>query len=81
MTKYTDNDHYEIDKARVVAKLSRHLHNKSIIHSESVFTNDILDLLNQSKWIGADSSIIFNNQPVNQPCTLLKNVDTTTVPN
>ena len=60
MTKYTDNDQYETDKARVVDKLSRHLHNKSIIHSESVFTNDILDLLKQSKWIDSD----FSTKPI-----------------
>ena len=60
MTKYTDNEQYESDKARVVDKLSRHLHNKSIIHSESVFTNDILDLLKQSKWIDSD----FSTKPI-----------------
>ena len=61
MTKYTSNEQYESDKARVVAKLSRHLHNKSIMRSESIFTNDILDLLNQSKWIGTNEEADNNN--------------------
>lgn len=54
MIKYTSNEQYEMEKARVIDKLSRHLHNKSIMRSESIFTNDILDLLKQSKWIGND---------------------------
>ena len=70
MIKYTSNEQYEKDRLKIIA---RH----SILKNMDI---DILDLLRQSKWIGADIPII-NNQPVNQPCTLLKDVDTTMIPN
>ena len=69
MTKYTSNEQYERDKARLI----------NILIGGGV-EDFAVNILKQSKWIGADSPIIINNQPVNQHCTLLKDVDTTTVP-
>ena len=83
MTKYTSNEQYEKDKARFIADIKRFSEIQKILHGalEHREAEELADLLKQSKWIGADSPIIINNQPVNQPCTLLKDVDTTTVPN
>ena len=68
MTKYTSNEQYEKDRLKIIA---RH----SILKDMGI---DIIDLLNQSKWIGADNQQNCGNY---KPCTLLKDVDTTTVPN
>ena len=63
MIKYTSNEQYERDKARLI----------NILIGGGV-EDFAINMLKQSKWIGAD-------EPVNQPCTLLRDVDTTTVPN
>ena len=90
MTKYTSNKQYEKDKALLIEKFKKDLDN--IYSLDPLDVADVLNLLKQSKWIGAvdgnvyakghrTNSPIINNQPINKPCTLLKDVDTTTIPN
>ena len=69
MIKYTSNEQYEKDRLKIIA---RH----SILKDMNI---DILDLLRQSKWIGADEQRDEYNQF--RKCSLLKDVDTTTIPN
>ena len=78
MAKYNDNKEYENDKASLIHRLGFYIEEGWNPDSDEL--NEILDLLKQSKWTGVDPPII-NNQPVNKPCTLLKDVDTTTIPN
>ena len=88
MTKYTSNEQYEMDKAKFIANILRFSEIQKLLHGtrEHQEAEDLADLLKQSKWIGAvdgdvyakghraGSTIITDNQP----CTLLKDVDTTT---
>ena len=79
MTKYTSNEQYEKDKAYLIDVFEQEkLWGERVLKIKSPEDSDcnkLIDLLKQSEWIGAV------NQPINQPCTLLKNVDTTTIPN
>ena len=52
MTKYTDNDHYENDKAKLFNALE-----SFSVYSRPRLLDRIWDLLQQSKWIGSDFSI------------------------
>ena len=72
MTKYTSNEQYERDKAALIRIAKGNV--VPLIENADVFAN----LLEQSKWIGA-----VNQQDCgyHKPCTLLKDVDTTTIPN
>ena len=56
MTKYTDNDHYERDKAALI----RIAEGNSILNLIDN-SDTIANLLNQSKWIGADEEVDNNN--------------------
>ena len=68
MTKYTDNEQYEKDKAALIeycespmAKLGYHSQQK---------IDEISNLLKQSKWTGADNQ--RENSDYHKPCSILK---------
>ena len=59
MTKYTNNDQYETDKAKFIADIERFAGIQKMLHGtlEHHEAEELVNLLNQSKWIGSDFSI------------------------
>lgn len=55
MTKYTSNEQYEKDKAHFIADIKRFAEVQKTLHgtSEHREAEELVDLLKQSKWIGA----------------------------
>ena len=68
MIKYTSNEQYERDKARLI----------NILIGGGV-EDFAVNMLKQSKWIGANDN--QQDCDYHKPYTLLKDVDTTTIPN
>lgn len=68
MVKYKSNEEYEKDRLKIIA---RH----SILKDMGI---DIIDLLKQSKWIYDEQQDEYNRF---RKFSLLKDVDTTTIPN
>ena len=59
MTKYTDNEQYETDKADWLYHLEIHVNEG--LNLDALDVVDIFNLLKQSKWIGVDKEIDNNN--------------------
>ena len=81
MTKYTSNEQYEKDKAKFIADIERFAGIQKMLHGTQKHheAEELADLLRQSKWIGADEPRDEYNQF--RKFSLLRDVDTTTVPN